>query len=147
MKRTRTIRRVATAPALLAAGLVVAGCGGDDTPYANEARAPAPINVSVAISDERVLVSPDSFGAGPISLVVSNQTDAPQKLTLESDDTTSDPGLTQSTGAINPRGTATLKVDVDEGAYALSVDGDGVRPATVEIGPDRPSSENDLLQP
>jgi len=147
MKRTSTIRRAATALGLLAAGLLGAGCGGDDTPYANDARAAAPINVSVAISDERVLVSPDSFGAGPINLVVSNQTDASQKLTLESDDTSSAPGLTQSTGAINPRGAATLKVGVDEGIYALRVDGDGVRPAMLDVGPDRPTSENDLLQP
>jgi hypothetical protein len=126
---------------------VAAGCGsGDD--YANEPRPPSPINVTAAITDERISVSPDSFGAGPIVLIVSNQSGSPQKVTFQSDDVeTTGPGVKQTTSPINPRGTATLKVDVTEGAYQLSVDGSGVGAATVEVGPKRESAQNELLQP
>ena len=131
--------------ALLVAALSV-GCGGSDGDYANEPRPPAPINVTAAVTDERISISPRRFGAGPIVLIVSNQTEAPQEVTLETDELDgSEPGLApQSTGPIRPSGTATLKVDVREGTYALSADDRSVK---VEVGAPRRSAQNELLQP
>jgi len=133
--------------ALLSAAFV-AGCGNSEGDYANNPRPPAPINVTAAVSDERISVSPRSFGAGPINLIVSNQTDAPTEVTFETEELGGDePGLApQSTGPIRPDGTATIKVDVREGEYALSANGKSGS-VKIEVGAPRPSAQNELLQP
>jgi hypothetical protein len=142
-----TIRMRRAATAIAAAALLgAAGCGEDDD-YANEERPPAPIVVTAAITKSGVSVSPAEFGAGPINLIVTNQTGTSQQVTLETSDTSSGPGITQSTGPINPRDTATLKADVPTGSYRVSVGGGGVDAATLEVGAERPSAQNELLQP
>jgi hypothetical protein len=132
---------------LLAATLALAGCGSDPD-YANEPRPPSPINITAAVTPEKLTVSPQKFGAGPIVLIVANQTEDPQRVTLQTDELAgSTGGIKQSTSPINPGGTATLKVDVREGEYELSVDGAGVKPARIAVGAERDSAQNDLLQP
>jgi hypothetical protein len=134
---------VLLAAASLACG--VAGCGGSD--YQNKPRPPSPINVTAAISNKRVSLSPATFGAGPIVLIVSNQSSAPQTLTFETQELGgSKPGLRKKTSAIEPRGTATLQVDVRKGTYAASASS-AIAPATVEVGPERKSAQDELLQP
>ena len=126
---------------------VVTGCGGDDD-YANDPRPPAPINVTAAITNQRVSVSPKRFGAGPIVLVISNQSSSAQEVTFETDELGStQPGRTFSTTPINPRGTATLKVEVRQGDWKLGTRDSGVRAAAVSVGKERESAQNDLLQP
>lgn len=133
--------------AVVVAGAVVGACGSDDD-YANEPRPPTPINVAAAITDDEISVSPESFGAGPIVLIVSNQSEAAQRVTFETESSPgSEPGIKQTTGPINPRGTATLKVNVAEGSYQLSVDDAGIDAATFEVGAMRESAQNELLQP
>jgi len=139
------MRRMTAALAGLAL-LAVAGCGDDDD-YANEPRPPAPIVVTAAITKDGVSVSPAKFGAGPINLIVTNQTETSQQITLETRDTSGGAGITQSTGPINPRDTATLKADVPEGTYRVGVDGDSIDAATLEVSAKRPSAQNELLQP
>jgi hypothetical protein len=126
--------------------VALTGCGGSDD-FANEPRPPAPINVSAAISEERISVSPQEFGAGPIVLIVSNQTGEAREAIFETDEIGGEePGLApQSTGPIRPNGTATLKVDVREGTYALRTD--RLEPARVDVGEPRPTAQHDLLQP
>lgn len=138
-------RPVATA-ALCAFGALAAGCGSDDD-YKNELRPPAPIVVTAAVSDEAVSISPRTFGAGPISLIVTNQTDDTQQVTLETADTTRGPGINQRTGPISPSDTATLQVDIKTGTYEIGVSGAEIKPAKLVVGKDRPSAQNDLLQP
>ena len=126
---------------------LVAGCGGGGD-YANNPRPPAPINVTAAITNSKVSVSPQRFGAGPIVLIVSNQSSSAQEVTFETDELGgSQPGRTFSTTPINPRGTATLKVDVRQGNWKLGTKDGGVRPAAVLVGKKRKSAQNDLLQP
>jgi hypothetical protein len=142
--RRRGWRWLALAAALPAA---VAGCGGGDD-YENRPRPPAPINVTAAITDNRVRVSPQSFGAGPITLIVSNQSSAAQELSFETEELGgSEPGLRQRSGPIEPRGTATLQVDVREGSYMVRVEEEGIQPASVRVGSKRRSAQQDLLQP
>ena len=124
----------------------LAGCGGE-ADYANKPRPAAPINVTAAISDKKISISPKEFGAGPVVIIVSNQTGDEQTLTLQTDELGGDePGLKQSTDPIDPRGTGTLKADVREGSYALSVS-EGPKAAMVEVGPARKSAQDQLLQP
>ena len=132
---------------LLAATLCLAGCGSDPD-YANEPRPPSPINVTAAITDGEITVSPQEFGAGPIVLIIANETQDPQRVTLETDEVAGEQGgIKQSTSPINPDGTATLKVDVREGDYQVSVEGTGIKPARVKVGAERESAQNELLQP
>ena len=125
----------------------VAGCGGGGD-YENKPRPPAPINVTAAITNSRVSVSPQRFGAGPIVLVISNQSSSAQKVTFETDELGgSQPGRKFDTTPINPRGTATLKVDVREGDWKLRASGGNVRAAAVAVGKERKSAQDELLQP
>jgi hypothetical protein len=139
--------RRATGCALAVVGLLVpTACGEED--HRNGERPAASINVTAAIVDGRVHVSPRRFGAGPIRLLVTNQTASVQALTLETDEVGGDrPGLTQTTAPISPSGTARLEVDVREGDYALTTADRGIEPASVEVGAPRPSAQGDLLQP
>jgi hypothetical protein len=112
------------------------------------ARPAASINVTAAIIGGRVEVSPERFGAGPIRLIVTNQTQSAQALTFETDEVGGDnPGITRKTAPIDPSGTATLEVDVRRGDYAISTEDGGIQPATVKVGAPRPSSQNELLLP
>lgn len=135
-----------TGTTLLLAAALITGCGGGDDDYANNPRPPAPINVTAAITDDGLTVSPEEFGAGPVVFIIANQTDDPRRVTIESD-TSSGPGIKQTTSPINPDGTATLKVDMKTGDYEMRVDGTGVEAARVTVGAARESAQNELLQP
>lgn len=141
-------RALALATAAATAVLGVAGCGGDDQTYADRPRPPAPILITASISNEAVAVSPGRFGAGPVNVVVTNQTGAAQRVTLESDDKPgAGPGIRQETSPINPRDTARLSADVRPGRYRLHVDGSDIAAASLVVGPRRASAQDDLLQP
>jgi hypothetical protein len=153
MGRGAGIRFVADMRALRATGcatalaLALAACG-EDEDHVNRERPAASINVTAAIIDGRVSISPKRFGAGPIRLIVTNQTSTAQALTFETDEVGGDkPGLTQKTPPIDPSATATLEVDVREGDYSLSTSDRAVRPASVKVGAPRASAQNELLQP
>lgn len=141
--------RTAALAALGVTAALVAGCGGGDSGYKNSPRPASPIVVTASISDKRVSVSPRRFGAGPVSVIVTNQTSAAQKVTLETESGAASPapGLRQRTAPISPQDTATLKLDVKPGRYRVHVDGGGIRAATVHVGKERASAQNDLLAP
>jgi hypothetical protein len=137
--------RIAALPAVLACALAACGDSGED--YANKPRPATPINVTAAISDKEISISPRQFGAGPVVIIVSNQTSGDQTVTLQTEELGGkQPGMKQSTSPIAPRGTGTLKADVREGTYALSTS-DGPKAATLEVGPNRKSAQNELLRP
>jgi hypothetical protein len=135
-----------TAGAVVFASLL-AGCGDEGGDYANKPRPATPINVTAAISTKEISISPKEFGAGPVVIIVSNQTGAEQKVTLETEELGgSQGGIKRSTDPIAPRGTGTLKADVRAGSYALSTS-DGPKAVTLEVGPDRKSAQDELLAP
>jgi hypothetical protein len=141
-------RTAAWTPLAVGAVLVLGSCGSSSGDYKNDRRPPGPIVITGYVDDQRVSVSPRTLGAGPISLIVTNQTSAAQRVTLESAGATgSGPGLKQVTAPISPRDTATLKADVKPGRYTVHVAGDAIRAARLQVGPERASAQNDLLQP
>lgn len=135
------------AAAVLVAAL--AGCGEDEAAdYQNKPRPPAPINVTAAIDNERVRVSPGRFGSGPVVFIISNQSTAPQRVTFETNEIGgSSGGIRRSTAEIAARSTGQLKVDPPEGTYQLSASSGSIRPAAVDVGARRESAQNELLQP
>ena len=141
--------QAAVALCAIAATAAASGCGSSSGNYKNTPRPPTPLVVSASINNQRVAVSPRKFGGGPITLVITNQSSSKQQVTLETDGGPgSGPGSRPvQTGPINPRETASVKAEVKQGTYALRVDGDGVAPARLVVGRERPTSQNELLQP
>ena len=127
-----------------AVALLVTGCG-EEQSYSNDPRPPSPIVLTASINPNEVSVSPEAFGAGPVSLVITNQTSAAQEITFET--AGSDAGFTQQTGPINPGDTATLKADVPRGEVTVKVQGDGIDPAQLRVARQRASAQDELLQP
>ena len=138
----RRVRRVA-----VIALVFIAGCG--STPQRENLDRPPPLVVmTAAIHDDVIRVSPRAVGAGPIELVVSNQSDAPQRVTFETDELGGrQGGNNASSSTIAASGTGRLKIDVREGVYAIRVADDAIRPVRVLIGPPRESGQNQLLLP
>lgn len=138
----------ALAAGLLVLSLLAAGCGSGDDEYANADRPPAPVAVTVAIVGERIAVSPDRVGAGPVLLLIANESDRSRDVTLTAaasgrscvaDDT--------SSGPVSPQGAARISLPLVEGVCAVGdADGDLV-PARLVVGPERESAQQDLLQP
>jgi hypothetical protein len=130
---------------LLAAActIALAGCGGG-APRKNVPRPPTPVTLTAAIHDRLIEVSPARVGAGPIVLIVSNQTAHARAVTMETDQA----GTTVAhTDPIPPQGTGRLTLDAVRGVYRVQIADRGVRPGRVVIGPQRPSAQNDLLKP
>jgi hypothetical protein len=133
--------RALTGAAVVSLVLVAGGCGSDDEARSDE-RPPVPINISINLNEEGITASPDEFGAGPITMLVANQSGASQTLTIEG------PRLRRSVGPINPQDTATVRLRVQPGEHTVSAgESPGLREATLTVGPERPSAQNDLLLP
>jgi hypothetical protein len=129
-----------------AACCAISACGGGSD-YANKPRPPAPINVTAAISTKKVSISPKTFGAGPIVVVISNQTKTQQVVTLQTQELGgSKPGIKETSNPIAPGDTGTMQVDVRSGDYQVSAKG-GVQPASLTVGKERRSAQDQLLQP
>ena len=138
------MRARATTAAVLAAGVVVAGCGDKD--FENEPRPPVPVELTGVIQDDAVTVSPSRIGAGPILMTMSNQTRNEVVITLEGE------SITDEVGPVPPLETATIQRTLDPGLYEVQAGSDvalprEIRPAELEIGRERDSSSSDLLLP
>jgi len=134
--------------AVAATAAVLATACGDTEPRSNVDRPPAPVTLTAAVHDDRIQVSPAVTGAGPIVLLVSNQTAKPQRITFETDELGGRTGgNTVSTPVIAPQGTGRLSINARTGNYAVHTRDRTIRAARVKVGPPRKSSQNDLLQP
>lgn len=140
----RPLRRIAgLAFALPALGLA-AGCGTEPR-TSSAVRPPSPITLSAVISGNTITVSPARFGAGPVALAVANLTNRAQRVTFETAGRGT--GFRQQTGPINPRDTAQLQATLAPGQATVRVDDDSIRGATLQVGRERTSAQDDLLQP
>lgn len=147
--------RIRTIGILGATALAVSACGSSGGKLATEVRPPAPVNLTVYVSDSRVSVSPSSVGAGPVLFIVTNQAHRAESLTISRNGASN--GIA-TTAPINPQGTTQLAVDFRPGDYSISTSPHGttdaslstpssIRPASIHIGRERPNSSSDLLQP
>ena len=121
-----------------------AGCGDED--FANDPRPPVTAELTGVIQDDKVTVSPASLGAGPVRITISNQTERPYTVTLEGE------SLVRRSNAVNPGDTATLQSTLAEGTYEVRAGSEKameqeIAPALLEIGRERPASNNDLSLP
>lgn len=123
-----------------------AGCGNGKN-YANNPRPPEPIVVAAAIAPGGISISPASFGAGLVQLVVTNLTTSSQQLEIVTGTGAAQRSVLQQIGPINPQDTAQVKLQLGKGAYSVRVTGRGVKDAVLTVGGPRPTSQNQLLQP
>jgi hypothetical protein len=135
----RASRRATFAALAAAAAVSLGACGSDDVD--NNPRPAAPINVTARVDSDKVVVSPDRFGAGLVNFTIANLSDSVVRFTLTGPRDTATP-------EIQPGAPGTLKVELPEGSYqATAGDGVAIQAATVEVGPKRPSSRDKLLLP
>lgn len=133
---------------LLSTGLLAAcgltACGRvDQSEKPNGARPPATLQVSAAITDRGVNVSPATIGGGPVRMVISNQSNRSVKATLGR----SGGGAARSTrDAIPPGGVAAIQGTVTPGTWRVTV-GAGIDPARLRVTETRDSSDGELLLP
>jgi hypothetical protein len=130
--------------ALAATAALGLGCGGGDFP--RKTRAPLPVELTGVIQPSGVTVSPDRTGAGPISLVISNQTNEAHTVTLEG------ASVRERVPPINPGDTATIQKTLSPGSYSVRAGSSAavpneIRPGHLTIGRPRRDSNGDLLTP
>ena len=155
---TRAPRRARNAAFAVLGGLAalsLSGCGEED--FTNEpARASATINVAAKVDRREVVVSPESFGAGLVKFTITNFSDSPVRFTLsgpkdvasEEIPTGAPAGSSDApVSSVTPTATS-LKVELPEGSYEASAgEGASARPDTIQVGPPRESSRDELLLP
>jgi hypothetical protein len=150
----RRARQTSFAALATLAALSLGACGESD--FTNEpSRAAAPIAVAAVIDQREVVVSPDRFGGGLVNITITNFSDSPVRFTLSGPKEVASqqipPGApadsSESPTPVTPS-TTSLKVELPEGSYEASAgQGASAQPDTVQVGPKRPSSKNELLLP
>jgi hypothetical protein len=123
---------------------LAAGCGDED--FANDPRPPVTAELTGVIQADQVTVSPSSLGAGPVRITISNQTERPYNVILEGE------SVVRRSNRVNPGDTATLQSTLAEGIYEVRAGSNKamrkeIAPAVLEIGRERPASNNDLSLP
>lgn len=141
------IRAAALVAGSALVAVALAGCGGEDK-FANKPRPPVPLQLTGVITEERVTVSPDRVGAGPVIITVSNQTQRSHTITLEGDGVQ----VRETVGPVNPLDTARIQQTLPQGSYEVRAGSSQampkeIRAAKLEIGPPRKSSSGEVLLP
>lgn len=132
-----------TTGVLAASGLT--GCGRvDESEKPNGSRPPATLQVSAAITDDGVNISPDEIGGGPIRLVISNQSNKAVKATLAPSASGATSRSTRD--AIPPGGVGAIQGTVTRGSWRLQV-GRDIASGRLKVGAERESSDGELLLP
>jgi hypothetical protein len=126
---------------------MLGGCGEDD--FENEPRPPTPKQLTGVITEEKVTVSPNKLGAGPVVITVSNQTEMPHTITLES---SGGGTIREQSSPINPLDTATIQRTLEPGEYTVTAGSAQavereIEPAKLSIGQERKSGSDELLLP
>jgi hypothetical protein len=137
-------RRVGALLGVAISAALVAGCGDED--FKNDPRPPVPVGLSGVIQSDRVAVPPARVGAGPIVITISNQTQRVRTVTLEGET------LVTREGPIKPGDTATIQRTLAPGSYEVRAGSPTavrreIEPAMLDIGAERPASNNDLMLP
>jgi hypothetical protein len=139
------------AACLVAGSLVVlaAGCGDED--FANNPRPPASVTLSGVIDNQGVTISPDKVGAGPIEIIIQNQTKAEHTITLEGEPSKGN-RVRERVGPVNPLDAATIQKTLRPGSYEVRAGSTAatpheLSPATLSVGRERRDSSDELLLP
>jgi hypothetical protein len=125
--------------ALVVLALMVSGCSDTDS-YENNPKPPAVLTVSVIVGEDDIALSPRPFGAGPTRFIVTNQTGTQQVVTFASD-------RDEQKVPVGKGQTANFKMTTEPGFFGISASNTAADGVEVEVGPKRPSAQQDLNQP
>jgi hypothetical protein len=129
----------------LAAIALLAGCGKPD--FEDKPREAIPVQLTGVITNARVTISPHKVGAGPIVIIISNQTQRSHTITLDG------AGIPPvRVGPVNPADTAQIQKTLRPGHYVVRAGSEAavpreIKPAMLDIGKPRPNSNNRVLLP
>ena len=140
------IRAAALVLSLPALGLIGIGCGGGSD-FQDKPRPAATVQLSGVITSSKVTVSPARIGAGPVVILVSNQTKRSHTLTLDGANI-----APVRVGPINPLDTAEIQQTLQPGSYTVKAGSEEavakeIAPAHLTIGKARPSSNDQVGLP
>jgi hypothetical protein len=134
-----------SAAVAVAMALALVGCGGGED-FKNDPRPPVPLQLTGVITKQKLTISPNKVGAGPVVITVSNQSGQSRTLTLDGN------GIQEVVGPINPLDTGQLQKTLKPGRYQVRAGSEAatartLRPATLLIGKERPSGSDKVLLP
>lgn len=136
-------RRVLTAALLVTVTAGVAsGCGEERQPRKNAWRPALPAGVSVLMSAGSIRVDPQTVGAGQLDLMIANRTTNGRPLVLVRRD---GGAVTLRTPMIAAGEATRAGVIVEPGSYELR--SGSLQSTALTVGPQRPSSQNQLQTP
>ena len=139
-------RNVTPLLALAALGAVASGCGSTSGQRTSELRPPAPALISASVTESGILLSPKRIGGGPVTLAVTNESESRYRVSFSP--TSSPDGAGGQSASLPPGINALLRADLEPGSsWAVSVEDGSLEPQTLYVGPERPSSQNDLMLP
>lgn len=141
------IRIGALASGVASAALLLAGCGGGGKDFADQPRPASPITLTGVITPKGVTVSPNRVGAGPVVILVSNQTEVPRTLILDGSAI-----APLRTDPVSPTGTGRIQTTLARGIYTVKAGSTHavlkeLRPAHLLIGQPRPDSNDQVGLP
>jgi hypothetical protein len=123
------------------------GCGGGSD-FKDNPRPAVPIQLSGVITDKAVSVEPTKVGAGPVVILISNQSVRAHTVTLEG----GPHNIVEQVGPINPLDAGRIQQTLDPGTYTVTAGSEPasateIKPAKLHIGPARKSSSGTVLLP
>ena len=128
----------------------LAGCG-SSAHFADKARPPTPINLSVYVNDAKVSISPNSVGAGPVMFIITNQASQAVQLTVRP---AAGGAALATTAPINPQATSSVSVDFRPGHYTVgtsptanTLSSGTISSASLHVGKSRANGNGALLEP
>lgn len=137
---------------ITAAAVAAAGCGDGGGQRTSELRPPAPALISAAVTEDAILLSPSRIGGGPVTLAVTNESESRRRVTFASNAPAGTAGE-ETAGAgqsasLAPGVNALLRANLEPGSsWSVTVDDESIDPEVLYVGPERPSSQNDLMLP
>jgi hypothetical protein len=122
---------------------LLAGCGAAARLESKgDSRPASPIDVSVYVGDGRLAFDPRRITAGPVELLVVNQSTHPRKVAVA----LPDGRVVAHTPKVEPGSSAQLKTTLTRNAYEVKIEGRGSGSRLTVERPAR-SGNDELLQP
>jgi hypothetical protein len=158
MARGRGKSTIACVLGMIVVGVLLGGCGAKE--HANDPRPASPTQITVSISQRKVSLAPSTVGVESVkrqaqaqqqgvnndqpllvALTIANLTNFDSHLEIAGPKDSTSP-------LVVANGTASYKAFLPTGDYLVSAaDIPGAIAARLSVGPDRTSSDNDLLLP
>jgi hypothetical protein len=127
--------------------LALPGCGGGSD-FKDNPRPPVPLQLTGTVKDKAVTVEPSRLGAGPVVLLIQNQTQQSHTVTIEG----GPHNRVEEVGPINPLDAGRIQASLEPGTYTVRAKSSRaaarqIKPAVVKVGRERQSSSGTLLLP